>query len=185
MIQRDLKIGLALGLVIVAGVIIKLAIDPRLSTEARMMSRIDSNDNLGSIDFNNTSQNNFANEVTLDSETHNQSEPSEDIPNKENIIEIANQNNDDIIPYSAVPIPQEQAIPQIRTQIDLPGTSNNNIEVIEEPKRFHVVQKDQTLSSISRIYYGSPNQWQKIVNANPDLIPNPNKIKPGMKLIIP
>ena len=185
MIHKDLKIGLALGLVIVAGVIIKLAIDPRLSTEARMNSRIDSNDNLGSIDFDNTPQNNFASEVTLDSNTPNQSEQPEDIQSEENIIEIAKQSNDDIIPYSVVPIPIEQEIPQIRTQIDLPGTSYNKIEVIEEPKRFHVVEKNQTLSAISRIYYGSPNQWQKIVNANPDLIPNPNKIKPGMKLIIP
>ena len=39
MIQRDLKIGLVLGLVLVAGVVVKLAIDPRLSTEARMIER--------------------------------------------------------------------------------------------------------------------------------------------------
>lgn len=185
MIHKDLKIGLALGLVIVAGVIIKLAIDPRLSTEARMNSRIDSNDNLGSIDFDNTPQNNFASEVTIDSNTPNQSEQSDDIPGKGNIIEIAKQNNDEIIPFPALQNISEQTPLPIQIPTELPGTSNNNIEVIEKPERFHIVEKNQTLSAISRIYYGSPNQWQKIVNANPDLIPNPNKIKPGMKLIIP
>ncbi len=185
MIQRDLKIGLALGLVIVAGVIIKLAIDPRLSTEARMMSRIDSNDNLGSIDFNNTSQNNFASEVTLDSRTDNQSEQSEDIPSEENIIEIAKQNNDEITPFPALQNISEHTPLPIQIPAELQGTSNNNIEVIEKPERFHIVEKNQTLSAISRIYYGSPNQWQKIVDANPALVTNPNKIKPGMKLVIP
>ena len=59
MIQRDLKIGLVLGLVIVAGVVIKLAVDPRLSTEARMIHLNDSTGGLESIDSNNISENNI------------------------------------------------------------------------------------------------------------------------------
>src|SRR5210317_372283 len=36
MVQRDLKIGLVLGLILVGGVLLKLVTDPDLSTEARM-----------------------------------------------------------------------------------------------------------------------------------------------------
>jgi LysM repeat protein len=57
-------------------------------------------------------------------------------------------------------------------------------EIIKAEK-FYIVRKNQTLSEISSLYYGSANKWQKIVDANPDVIKDPNKIKAGMKLIIP
>jgi nucleoid-associated protein YgaU len=60
---------------------------------------------------------------------------------------------------------------------------NNNVEKIKT-ERFYIVRKNQTLSEISRLYYGSANQWHKIIDANPE-IKDPNKIKAGMKLIIP
>jgi nucleoid-associated protein YgaU len=49
--------------------------------------------------------------------------------------------------------------------------------------RIHIVQAGQTLSNIAYQYYGSAAQWTKILNANPRI--DPNKIKPGTKLIIP
>ncbi|MBN2589619.1 MAG: LysM peptidoglycan-binding domain-containing protein [Sedimentisphaerales bacterium] len=185
MIQRDLKIGLVLGLVIVAGVVVKLAIDPRLSTEARMIQFNDSTDSLENINQDNAYPDDVLSQVPFSIDSENQYEQTDILQNEDTNIEIAEQNNDDVIPYSALQIPDEQTLPQIRTQIDLPGTSNNNTEVIEKPERFHIVQANENLSSISRIYYSSPNQWQKIVDANPDVIKNPNKIKPGMKLLIP
>lgn len=54
-----------------------------------------------------------------------------------------------------------------------------------ETTRFHIVRKGDTLSSIAAQYYGSANQWQKIVAANSKTLKNPNKIAPGTKLIIP
>ena len=53
------------------------------------------------------------------------------------------------------------------------------------PPRSHVVQSGETLSEIAYHYYGSYTQWRKIQSANPDLLANPNKLKVGMKLIIP
>lgn len=189
MIQRDLKIGLVLGLVIVAGVIFKLAIDPRLSTESRLNSN-DFNDSLHGIDFQNTSQDNTSNEVEQSLYPDNQNEKVETVISQNTVTptESARQNNDDAIPYSAWQNTNEEAHPEIRTQIELPVTPDKNPEVVEtpsKPERFHIVQEDETLSSISRMYYGTPNKWQKIVDANPDVIKNPNKIKPGMKLVIP
>lgn len=49
----------------------------------------------------------------------------------------------------------------------------------------HVVQDGQTLSHISRIYYGSPGQWQRIYEANLDVVPNVNRLRPGTELVIP
>ncbi len=54
-----------------------------------------------------------------------------------------------------------------------------------ETERFHIVRKDQTLSDISRQYYGTPGKWRQIVRANRDVISDPDRIKPGTKLIIP
>lgn len=51
--------------------------------------------------------------------------------------------------------------------------------------KFHIVQKDESLSSISQRYYGTPNRWQQILRANRDAIKDPNRIIPGTKLIIP
>lgn len=54
-----------------------------------------------------------------------------------------------------------------------------------ETQRFYVVRRGDTLSKISMTYYGSANQWRKIFEANKEAIPNPDKLSPGVKLIIP
>ena len=55
----------------------------------------------------------------------------------------------------------------------------------ESPARTHIVRERETLSAISMQYYGTPNRWQKIVDANKDILKDPNKIRPGTKLTIP
>jgi nucleoid-associated protein YgaU len=49
----------------------------------------------------------------------------------------------------------------------------------------HVVAADETLSKISQKYYGTSSQWQKILQANSAILKAPEKIKPGMRLVIP
>jgi len=51
--------------------------------------------------------------------------------------------------------------------------------------RFHVVRQGETLSAIAQQYYGSSNDWRKILTANEKTIKDANKIAPGTKLIIP
>ena len=51
--------------------------------------------------------------------------------------------------------------------------------------RTYTVQAGDNLSKISKHFYGDPNQYMKIVNANKETLPNPDKIKPGMELNIP
>ncbi len=52
-------------------------------------------------------------------------------------------------------------------------------------KIIHTIREGETLSGISREYYGSENKWQKILNANRNVIRDANKLRPGTKLIIP
>ena len=51
--------------------------------------------------------------------------------------------------------------------------------------RTYTVQAGDNLSKISKHFYGDPNQYMKIVNANKEQLPDPDKIKPGMELNIP
>ena len=52
-------------------------------------------------------------------------------------------------------------------------------------KIIHTIREGETLSGISREYYGSENKWQKILAANRNVIKDANKLQPGTKLIIP
>ncbi|MBX6361380.1 MAG: LysM peptidoglycan-binding domain-containing protein [Acidobacterium ailaaui] len=52
--------------------------------------------------------------------------------------------------------------------------------------RTYTVKKNDSLWKIAKAYYGAGSQWRKIYNANTKVIgKNPNKIEPGMKLVIP
>ena len=52
-------------------------------------------------------------------------------------------------------------------------------------QRHYTVKPGDTLSRISREFYGDPNQYMKIFNANRGIIQDPNKINPGQELVIP
>ncbi|MBN1806284.1 MAG: LysM peptidoglycan-binding domain-containing protein [Sedimentisphaerales bacterium] len=52
-------------------------------------------------------------------------------------------------------------------------------------QRFHIIRPGETLSEISRHYYGSATKWQKILDANQHLIQDVSRLKPGTKIIVP
>jgi nucleoid-associated protein YgaU len=54
-----------------------------------------------------------------------------------------------------------------------------------QTRRRYTVQGGDTLSKISREYYGDPNQYMKIFNANRSILKDPNAIRPGLELVIP
>lgn len=51
--------------------------------------------------------------------------------------------------------------------------------------QYHVVEKGESLSKIAEQYYGDKMLYPKIFAANTDILSDPNKIKPGQKLLIP
>jgi nucleoid-associated protein YgaU len=54
-----------------------------------------------------------------------------------------------------------------------------------QESRRYTVQPGDTLSRISRQFYGDANQYMKIFEANRDKLRDPNLIQPGQELVIP
>ena len=51
--------------------------------------------------------------------------------------------------------------------------------------RLHDVKEGETLQDLSARYYGLPSEYQRIVNANPEVATNFYEIFPGQLLVIP
>ena len=59
---------------------------------------------------------------------------------------------------------------------------------IAEPKeeyQLYVVQKDDTLQKISDKFYGTTRRWMSIYKANEDILPDSDRITPGVTIKIP
>ncbi len=55
----------------------------------------------------------------------------------------------------------------------------------QQQQRTYTVQPGDTLSKISKDVYGNANEYNKIFEANRDVLKNPNEIRPGQTLKIP
>jgi nucleoid-associated protein YgaU len=49
----------------------------------------------------------------------------------------------------------------------------------------HTVTSGETLGKIAKQYCGEPGKYQKIFQANTDILKNPDMIHPGQELIMP
>ena len=144
--QKDLRIGMVLGLVLVAIAAIWLSTRQSLSVRTRMQQ-------------------------------------SHDTPAGQESTEQPRFVTD-------LPSTLSTAVPQKQTKI---GTEQNDVLDFTahytsgkiKTTRFHIVRKDETLSGISRKYYGSAHKWKKIRDANRKIIKDVNNLKPGTKLTIP
>ena len=68
---------------------------------------------------------------------------------------------------------------------DMPDFSNvQSGSSSTAPKIYEVVSGD-SLSKIAKREYGDANKWERIYEANRDVLKNPDKIYPGQKLKIP
>ena len=130
--QRDLKIGMLVGLILTAAMAVWLSMRPALSTKARLRQ------------IENTKA---------------PPDPVESLMVVQQVPQPSGQQSSDLTVY-------EQS-EKIKTQ------------------RFHIVRKGQSLSIISKMYYGNEKKWSKILKANQKTIKNPNRLIPGAKLIIP
>ena len=100
-------------------------------------------------------------------------------------------------PASEYQAPAEEARaqePAGRT-IDLPNFDNQSAPSAEPAAQApaevsgggqeYTIQKDDTLQKISKKFYNTYSKWPKIYEANKNVIPNPNRIKSGTKIVIP
>jgi len=127
--QKDLKIGMVLGLVLTIVAVLWLSTRPSMSTKARML-----------------------NSYNAGSRQESMEQP--------------------VLPLIAKVETEQSNVPDL--------TVRKEVE-----KQIHTIREGETLSGISREYYGSENKWQKILAANRNVIRDANKLKPGTKLIIP
>ena len=100
-------------------------------------------------------------------------------------------------PEAQVPAPEPQPLaeaPAVDTSAVQPKASRTTPEPKDNyaptpPKkaaRTYVVRKGDTLQKISNKYYGTTKKWRRIYKANlKTLAKGPDKIQPGMKLVIP
>jgi len=166
--QKDLKIGLMVGLGLAAGAVVWVATRPSMSPEARMRQ-------------------------DQQAAPPVQSAPPQE-PNEQHAVSVIPRSPEPNLPPQQ-PVPP--AAPPVETPSREPvvaadkpaenvpdSTVHEQTEKIEAQK-FYIVRRGDTLSKISVTYYGSAGQWRKIFEANKQIIANPDKLTPGQKLIIP
>jgi nucleoid-associated protein YgaU len=143
--QKDLKIGMILGLVLVTVTMLWFFAGSNLNPKARILN--------------------------LQSNIETAPPPETFGPGKSPSIETAREENDQL---SATD-----------NQSQEPEWKKYRQDEKIKTQRFHIIQEGETLSEISRTYYDSARKWQKILDANRDVIEDVSKLKPGTKIIIP
>ena len=157
--RKDLKTGMLIGAGVVAGAVVIVCVWPGASVESRLMRgrSAESEETRGKA------------ELIDERRTEGNSAQADELNEPAMVIERGaksgggkpeEENEEEVVVEPAVGKPAEQL-------------------------QIHVVSGGETLSAISVIYYGNSSEWRKIVVANPNVITDENRLRPGMRLIIP
>lgn len=68
---------------------------------------------------------------------------------------------------------------------DVVGGASSTAEGPKETYKTYTIAAGDSLSKIAKREYGNANAWNRIFEANKDVIKDPNKIFPGQKIKIP
>jgi nucleoid-associated protein YgaU len=102
--------------------------------------------------------------------------PSEEVKNRIwDQIKLVDSSYSDLIADITVKQPAQSSTTQ---------TASGSASSAQSSKTY-TVQAGDSLSKISKQFYGNANQFMKIFEANRDQLSNPNEIKPGQRLVIP
>ncbi|MBL7187891.1 MAG: LysM peptidoglycan-binding domain-containing protein [Phycisphaerae bacterium] len=157
--QKDLKIGLILGLAVVSVAVLWLATRPSLSPQARMPDARGTDIGPGSA-------------AHLGA-THD-------------TVEAVDSRKREALNTPAPRVPIRRTRTGERVERDTAAKPAIYVQPERiRPQRFHVVRDGETLSKISYDYYGSAGKWRRIFEANRKTIKDANVVVPGTKLIIP
>lgn len=74
---------------------------------------------------------------------------------------------------------------ELIADIRVDSTAQSAAALSADGARTYTVQAGDSLSKISKKYYGDANQYMKIFEANRDAVNDPNKIFPGQTLKVP
>jgi nucleoid-associated protein YgaU len=164
--QKDMKIGMFVGLVLAAGLMVYVCTRPGLSPRARMLRQ--NNESLQSEQPPQSSEDS----LSADSESNR----------KLVLAAQPEQISEPVQPNTLFRVRGPQVQPQPVN--DIPDETGY-MEGGYETRKFYVVRKGDTLSKISKMYYGTPNKWYKIYEANRNVLDDPDMLRPGTKLYIP
>jgi nucleoid-associated protein YgaU len=70
-------------------------------------------------------------------------------------------------------------------EVKVAGLEVANAPAQEAPVEYYIIQKGDNLSKIAKRYYGDPNKYPLIFEANREVIKDPDLIFPGQKIRIP
>jgi nucleoid-associated protein YgaU len=88
------------------------------------------------------------------------------------------------VPPSATDEPLSPAdIPALPPIIEIEETVK--IKEVSPESGTYTIEKGDTLWGISKKVYGKGGEWKRILDANPDKIPNPDQLKVGTTINIP
>ena len=90
------------------------------------------------------------------------------------------------MPQVQTPVVQSESAAQVRTAA--PVAAPAAVAAAPNPAsvpRKHTVQSGDTLSTISKRYYGTPSRWIDIYQANRDRLRSENALKVGQEIRIP
>ncbi|MCP4452462.1 MAG: LysM peptidoglycan-binding domain-containing protein [Planctomycetes bacterium] len=172
MMQKDFKIGLVFGAICLLGLLAWLATNKSLSSKARTES--------------------------LFNQSQGQTPPASPVnvvpaSNEQPVTSEAPGTDAD----TGQPIAQaEPPVPDPEPEPPVFSGREPNLNAPEDPateqlgpkiktNRFHIVRQGETLSGISQKLYGTAKRWPQILQANSDRLDAPEKIRPGMYLVIP
>lgn len=98
-----------------------------------------------------------------------------------NWVDIAQENN--LSNANLIAAGQELTIPRVAVKVSTKMTADTQADSISAEE--YLVQKGDSLWKISVRAYSDGYAWNKIWEANKELIPNPNIIEPGSLLKLP
>lgn len=90
--------------------------------------------------------------------------------------------------------PQKSSQSEVNMEIEqtvgnrgyISGSDNTEAQILQaQTTEKYTVQKNDTLQKISQKFFGTTKKWQKIYDANKDIMKGPNKIYPGQVINIP
>ena len=96
------------------------------------------------------------------------------------------QNNIVIAAPAPEPVPEVAAEPEVTAEeTKAEAEAATPVENAEGGERTYTVESGDTLWAIAQKMYGSGGKYMKIFEANTSILDNPDKIRPGQKLVIP
>jgi len=88
-----------------------------------------------------------------------------------------------MIPYPGEPeIPEAKKIEEGKFLVEEEKKIESEVRV---QTREYVIQKQDTLSKIAKEQLGKAHRWKYLYELNRDVIKDPNKLRPGIKIVIP